>query len=79
MEEKKKVTFEPVSAEEAKKIRANGGGERFYSDTESGSGDIYSACFKKKKNDPCTVAGGGSGTCQYNADKTLFCSAGILS
>ncbi len=54
--DKKKPTFEPVSAEEAKKIRATGNKEGRWDSgvrCESGIQDKWAACWLKTDDDPC--------------------------
>ena len=61
--EKMKPTFEPVSVEEAKKIRASGNKDDRQDSgitrCESGIQDKWAACWLKTDNDPCCYWDGG--------------------
>lgn len=64
----KKPVFEPVSAEEAKKIRATVNNDLPPSGLECSSGDAYSACYDKSLNDWCCEDRGDRyyGRCGYD-------------
>ena len=81
--DKKKPTFEPVSAEEAKKIRSFDGKDLFSGTTECASGDEpkKKACEGKSSGAYCCWVYGKTyeGRCVWNQfawpwEKHLYCS-----